>query len=252
VLYRIVTLTADDIELVSGSPSLRRDFLNYALMLSKPEILLNFKRYKTILDQRNNLLLKHGVVTDELLVWTEKLWFETVTIQQERRTFLEAVQTLVNTFLCDFFSAEEDQLQITLKYAPRKKDSATTFQDFWAWYSEHGLNQELEWRRTQFGAHLDDFVITFENKKARIFASRGQQKLIVFLIKTAELQLTTQSGEPGIFLLDDFLTDFDTSRMAMCLKTLQNLRFQVVITTPTDPQFMIYALDQNKTCLIEL
>lgn len=251
-LYRIVTLTADDSELVSGSPSLRRDFLNYALMLFKPEILQNFKRYKTILEQRNKLLLKQGAVTDELLVWTEKLWQESVTIQHERRSFLQAVQAVVNTFLVEYFSTEEDQLQITLTYAPRKKDSAATFQDFWGWYSEHGLTQELEWRRTQFGAHLDDFIITFQNKKARIFASRGQQKLIAFLIKTAELQLTTQSGEPGIFLLDDFLTDFDTNRLAMCLKTLQNLRFQVIITTPTNPQFILQSLDSHKTCLIEL
>ena len=251
-LYRIVTLTALDLELVSGAPSLRRDFLNYALMLYKPSLLPTFRKYKTILENRNNLLFKcRGIVSDELLIWSEKLWIVSSEIQNERRALLAEIEIRVNEMLSTYFSTDDEQLCVRLVYAPRKKDLFETFKDFWAYFSEYGLNQELEWGRGQFGMHLDDFVITFENKKARIFASRGQQKLIAFLIKTAELQLTT-SGEPGIFLLDDFLTDFDTNRMALCLKALQSLSFQVVITTPLDPRPMINILDQNKTCLIEL
>lgn len=252
-LYRIITLTALDLELVSGAPALRRDFLNYALMLSKPSLLSIFKQYKTILENRTKLLVQcGGIVSDQLLIWSEKLWATTCVLQQERKLFLKEIEVRVNHMLDHYFSTEDEKLSVNLVYMSRKKDEFSSFKEFWAYFVEHGLNRELEWGRGQFGIHLDDFTIVFENKKARIFASRGQQKLIAFLIKVAELQLTTQSGEPGVFLLDDFLTDFDTDRMTRCLKALQDLSFQVIITTPLNPQDMAFILNPLKTCLIEL
>ena len=65
--------------------------------------------------------------------------------------------------------------------------------------------QELRAKRSLFGAHLDNYIIQFQDKKSKSFASRGQQKLIVLLIKIA----LVQTLHSPIFLLDDFLVDFD-------------------------------------------
>ena len=65
-------------------------------------------------------------------------------------------------------------------------------------------------------------------KKARIFASRGQQKLIVFLIKIAQLQRIGCSGGAGVLLLDDFLTDFPTVTREQVIHLLEQLKNQAL------------------------
>ena len=69
------------------------------------------------------------------------------------------------------------------------------FNDFWNHYQDkHMLEQELKYKRTIIGCHLDDFDVVLENKKARTFASRGQQKLLTFLIKIAQFKYLEVSG----------------------------------------------------------
>jgi DNA replication and repair protein RecF len=114
---------------------------------------------------------------------------------------------------------------------PKLVKNDASFEDFLA---EHDWLYEDERRygRSLFGAHLDDIAITFEDKKSKSFASRGQQKLIVLLVKIAQMrQLMVQKGS-GIFLLDDFMTDFDEHRAANALNALMDLKMQLVITSP--------------------
>ena len=103
-------------------------------------------------------------------------------------------------------------------------------------------------RRSLFGAHLDDFSIDFyakegeegakegnrsqKNFKARRFASRGQQKLVIFLLKIALAQQLEKEQMQVTLLLDDFLTDFDHKRLSECLMLLSSLSCQVFITCP--------------------
>ena len=108
------------------------------------------------------------------------------------------------------------------------------FSDFWKNYKVKQLLLEQKWGRSLFGAHLDDFSIHFDGKKARIFASRGQQKLIVFLIKLAQLYQLYHHHETSTLLLDDFLTDFDQKHFHECIDALLALPkdTQTFITTP--------------------
>jgi len=102
--------------------------------------------------------------------------------------------------------------------------------------------------------NLDDFEIIFEGKKSKIYASRGQQKLVVLLIKIAQMKLLTQYSGPGIFLLDDFLTDFDLSKMHILLSILVALDCQLIFTSPSKnspiEQFLAARNDQYRVISI--
>src|SRR5260370_35305801 len=94
------------------------------------------------------------------------------------------------------------------------------------------MKSEQYFKRSLFGAHVDDFIITLEGKKSRACASRGQQKMIVLLVKIAQIKQLTLKNGPIIFLLDDFMTDFDVERGASLLQVLFELNCQLIFTSP--------------------
>lgn len=237
--YRVVTLAADDLSLVHGVPDERRNFLNYGLCLAQPALFTELKKYRQILDHRNSLLqtLKGNafvVRADEFEVWSKKLWEVSQLLKAARIEYLQELEKGVNRLLQTYFQETDAELCVRFFYKEKSGVEEGTFETFWQQYQKKYVDNELSFGRSFFGIHLDDFIIFFQNKKARIFASRGQQKLIVFLIKVAQLlSFKDKHQEPGILLLDDFLTDFDDRRLFDCVRVLQSLPFQIIVTCPT-------------------
>jgi DNA replication and repair protein RecF len=239
--YKVVGLSQDDLQLVVGAPEFRRAYLDQSLFLLNPQILQILKEYKKILDQRNRFIAIHshqkisGSKKDELFSWTKQLWDRSFLIQKDRVDFLKKVELQVNCFLKDFFSTLDSEISIELTYSKKnikeKKNKEILFEDFWNSYTTDLLEKEQRWARTLFGFHLDDFTINFKNKRARFFASRGQQKLVLFLLKIVQL-IQIQENEPGVLLLDDFLTDFDIDKLGCAVSLLNNQNFQFFVTSP--------------------
>ena len=237
--YRTVSLCADDIVAVSGEPDYRRDFLNQSVLLLDPSRYSMFKTYKQIVEQRKNLLqqIRHtggwgGQVFDQITVWSEKLWELAVEIKKMRIEYLEALEQNVNRLLAEYFCVTEPELQIKFRYLSKNVDSQDRFNDFWPAFYEKYYSSEVEQGRSYFGAHIDDFAIEFFGKKAKVYASRGQQKLIIFLMKVSQLDFMKSCGKPGVLLLDDFLTDFDKQNTKYGLELLERKDFQVFLTNP--------------------
>ncbi len=255
--YRMITLVADDLILVHGAPESRRDFLNYALFLFNPALLVTFKKYRQILDNRNSILqglrnrsLKLSL--DELEIWSKKLWDESQIIRQARIEYLHNLEVQVNQLLQTHFTSTDANLSIGFEYLDKAKPVTQTFEEFWPKFSATHLETEQQYGRSLFGIHLDDFAIVFQSKKARVFASRGQQKLIVFLIKVAQLLELGLVGESGVLLLDDFLTDFDDQRIQECFATLSFLPFQIILSCPTNPAILNLGKELGRASVLSL
>ncbi len=251
--FKVITLVAQDVELVQGEPELRRDFLNYALLLNNPALMTMFKQYRHVLTSRNNLLNQQAGLDDTLYVWTQQLWELTKELQHQRVLYLRQIETIVNALLTTYFSGQEAALTVSFDYKAKHHAIDTSFDDFWQHYQQTYALTEREWRRSLFGAHLDDFSITFQDKKARVYASRGQQKLIAFLLKIAQMhQLSESGGERGILLLDDFMTDFDYDRLGKCMAALKDLKFQLFLSCPIDPQVFLSHFNTKDVCSVYL
>ncbi len=226
--YRVITLTEDDLGLIKLGPDIRRQFADQAILLYKPEFIQHLKEYKTILDNRNKLL-QHAHVNREMYnLWTKQLWQKSLIIQHERIAFLKQLQQEVELMLKAYFDYD---IQIAFTYKPKKTASFETLDAFLENTSSL-FELENRFSRSLFGAHLDDFSITFQGNASRMFASRGQQKLIMLLIKIAQIKTLNAQKGPAIFLLDDFMTDFDQERAQIVLKALTDLESQLIFTAP--------------------
>jgi DNA replication and repair protein RecF len=112
--------------------------------------------------------------------------------------------------------------------------------------------QEFRYRRTVFGAHLDDMTILFNEKPARLFSSRGQQKLIIMLIKMASVKQLKNHSSNITFLIDDFMTDFDKEVMKKIINGALSLQTQLIFTSPTNDGIDTQLLLDKNTHIINL
>jgi DNA replication and repair protein RecF len=224
--YRIITITEDDLELVKLGPDVRRQFIDQAILLYNPMYIAHLKEYKAILENRNKLLQQTHIQRDLYDIWTEQLRQKSQVLQKERIAFLTSLQFEVHTLLAkhipgtDILFTYESKKSLEESYASFTTQHASLYE------------QERRFGRSLFGAHLDEIRITFQGSASRTFASRGQQKLIVLLIKIAQTKALKHAKGSAILLLDDFITDFDGKNAQLILNMLTELDNQLIFTVP--------------------
>ena len=232
--FRVITVTEDDLGLIKLGPEIRRHFIDQAILLYKPGYLELLKEYKIVLDNRNRLLQQQYVNTDMYHIWTEQLWTKSVMIQSEREMFLEHLSCMVDQMLASYFP-----YQIKISFAYKSKGTRhNSWEAFQEVISTSLFEQEKRFSRTLFGAHLDDILIDFQGASSRLFASRGQQKLITLFIKLAQLKSLEELKGAALFLLDDFMTDFDAERAEIALNALSELKSQLIFTAPINSSLL--------------
>ncbi|MBD3231176.1 DNA replication and repair protein RecF [Candidatus Dependentiae bacterium] len=249
-IYKVINVAENDLSIVNQGPSERRTFLNQSLFLLNSDYVFKLRKYKQILDQRNAFLLTKMSLNNELLAWTNQLWELSLEMQEERKKFLRNIEIIVNKLLYNYF----DDLEINFFYNSKNID-VHNFEEFWKFYKDNIYAKEAKWRRSLFGLHLDDFSISFKQKKARIFASRGQQKLILLLLKIAQILALKNKSDNLCLLIDDFFTDFDKQKIRKFFSIFNDLKCQIFITSPmeTIEAFLdIQDFDRNDFQVIKL
>jgi DNA replication and repair protein RecF len=227
--YRVITTTEDDLDLIKGGPDERRSFIDQAIVLYNPEFVTALRSLRKVIDQRNMFLQSPRVDNDLYAVWTQQLLEKSQLVQQIRSEALAHLSIEAQGLLNNYFHGE---IAISFEYISKLGDSEA-----------HGGDRELidvnlysrerRFGRSLFGAHLDDVAIKIHGKRARAFASRGQQKLLVVLLKVAQLKGLAKQKGSAIFLLDDFMTDFDDANNDILLEVLATLQTQLIFTCPT-------------------
>jgi DNA replication and repair protein RecF len=83
------------------------------------------------------------------------------------------------------------------------------------------------------GPHRDDLLFNVNDHDVATFGSQGQQRTTALAVKLAEIDLMKQeTGEYPILLLDDVLSELDTTRQTHLLTAIQD-KVQTFITTPS-------------------
>lgn len=231
--YRIVSITEDDLNLIKGSPDQRRSFMDQSIFLINPEHAQLLKEYRKVLKQRNALLASVNCNRLSYDIWTEKLNQLTNEVQKARTSFLSSAEKHVNNIIKKFFN---DAFTVSLHYKSKKED-----QDL--------FEKEKILKRSLFGAHLDDFLILYNEKQSKRYASRGQQKLAAVLLKSAVASLIKKRI---IFALDDFMTDFDEEKIKQLLNFFKIITPQLFITTPLRSDLLYQCIKNNDLQIIKI
>lgn len=243
--YRVISLSEDDMKLIQGAPEERRSFIDTALLLHDPAHAERMRSFRKIVLQRN-ALLEMGSSSSHTAIWSEQLFALSHEVIQARKSLLARIELALKTVALELGDARA----IELRYAPKHPEMLTsgTYEDFTAQLPELEM-RELRVKRTLWGAHLDDIHIIFDGKESRLFSSRGQQKLLLVLLKIAQVRdlIRHAATEHLFFLIDDFITDFDSKRIREIARLLDTLPCSLVITAPHEiPELDIVAFTQQQ------
>lgn len=221
----VIMFCPEDLELIKGSPALKRKFLDVNVGQISKKYLNSLISYKKILKQRNELLKNYhdGVKynKDLLLIITEKLIEEAKIVIDERNNFINNL----NPYILDKSAKISNQNEyIKIKYAPNcSKDDL---------YNEFikKLNQDIVAKTTTIGPHRDDFVVYINDYNSAIYGSQGQQRTAALSIMLGLADLYKTKTNKLIIILDDVFSELDIQRQNEILNLL-NLSNQIFITT---------------------
>jgi len=232
----VVMFAPEDLNIVKGSPGIRRRFLDMEIGQVQPSYLYDLSQYQKVLVQRNNLLKQsfrdkapNATMMD---VWNEQLVRLGIKIMKKRQNFIKKLQIWAESIHHGITNGSE---KLLIAYNPSFGNDETfeetvLFEQFMIKLSQ-AADQEIRRGTTLYGPHRDDLAFFINGKDVQTFGSQGQQRTTALSLKLAEIEFIQEEvGEYPILLLDDVLSELDTYRQTQLLETFQT-KVQTFITT---------------------
>ncbi|MBN1169062.1 DNA replication and repair protein RecF [Candidatus Woesebacteria bacterium] len=218
------------LDLVTESPSLRRDFLDDVLSQVDREYKRASLSYSKGLRRRNKILYfirEEEASRSQLAFWDKLLIKNGDYISSKRAEFIDYVNATPD-FNGQDFSLEYDKSAISEARLEQYKE------------------EEVAAATTLVGPHRDDLIFMLKKgkSKARLpagrdlsrYGSRGEQRMGVLWLKLAELEFIKQRTEQNpVLLLDDIFSELDHEHRDIVMDVVKN---QQTIITTADPHFV--------------
>ena len=221
----VVLFEPDDLQLLSGSPTRRRNFLDYFLSQIFPSFQLALTRYNKALKQRNNLLKRDNISKDELFPWNLMLAEYGAEIISKRQDFLELLNSKIEEVYFEI-SGVKDEIEIDYLGEKVSKN------EILAILSEN-IERDKILGYTNFGPHKHDIQFIFNKKPAQNVASRGENRSLVLALKFIETDILADlTSKRPIVLLDDVFSELDDDRQKLLTKHFS--KYQTIITSTNE------------------
>lgn len=224
--YPVVLFLPSDLNLISHSPSRRRDYFDKIFSQLNEQYNNDLLKYEKALKQRNELLKKDSP-RDSLFSWNLLLSKYGTNLFNYRKAFIQDINNkLTKTYRS--IAKNEDQVKIDYISEIDSISEAEYLKKIEASYEkDHILGH------TSFGVHHDDYLFVFNQKTANGSASRGETRSIVLALKFIEAELIQEKLHLNpIILLDDVFSELDETRRECLIENFQNN--QVIITSVED------------------
>lgn len=215
-------LNSDSFQLLEGSPSHRRSFLDWGVFHVEHGYRHLWSRFQRCLKHRNSLL-RHGRIDAlQLAVWDREFVQISEQISEFRRQYLASFKP----FFEDVCRRLGINLGYTLSYMPGW-DQDSPLEDL----LRAGLERDLKSGHSLTGPHRADLKIQVGGRMASEVLSRGQTKILITALKIAQgYLLRSSTGVQCVYLLDDLPAELDQRHRQLVGKLLQELEVQVLIT----------------------
>jgi DNA replication and repair protein RecF len=221
--YPVVLFEPEDLRLLHGSPSRRRDFIDRFLTQLNPTFATTLRKYDRALKQRNTLLKRDSTTNEDLFVWNVALSEYGAEIIEQR---IYAVE-LINKELTNYYqSISHTNDTVSVHYSHTSIDNSVNklLKEL-----EKNITYDKAVKHTSVGPHRHDVLFRFNNSPALSVASRGEVRSIMLALKKIEVAIIEAIvGLSPIILLDDVYSELDEIRQKNILSLSDN---QIIITT---------------------
>lgn len=225
-VLNVVFFSPEDLNIIKNGPAERRKFIDMELCQLDKIYVHDLISYGKVLAQRNRLLkdIRFSNGSRELMntldLWDMQLAEYGNHIIDRRKTFVEEINGVIAEIHGNITDGKE---KLRLQYEPSVNGNAL--------YDELAANRErdLKFGSTTVGPHRDDIGFYNHEIDIRRFGSQGQQRTAALSLKLSEIRLVKERiKDVPVLLLDDVLSELDSSRQRHLLDSIQGV--QTIIT----------------------
>jgi DNA replication and repair protein RecF len=222
---KAVTFSPEDMELLTGSPSRRRKYLDFVISQKDREYRRSLTSYEKGIRQRNKILekIREGEAERGQLFFWDRLVIKNGNYLTDKRTeyvnFLSA-QVIGGEmkFRCVYDKSEISEARI-LQYEAAEVAAATTLV---------GPHRDDLWIEMQDADQENNFVDVSK------YGSRGEQRMAILWLKKGEFNYLNEDGDCPVLLLDDIFSELDHKHRIIVEKVAEYVienGGQVIMTT---------------------
>lgn len=232
--FSVVLYLPSDLNIVKGSPSVRRQYIDTLISNLDPQHGKDSRSYYKTLGQRNALLSRGSKInTDTMEVWDDKLAEIGARVTDRRLKAIRKVGDVLKK-IYDSTSGVNSSVEIVYSNSYRKTDGLKkSIRD--------GLQESLEKDKyrghTSVGPHRDIISFYLNGRDTSSFASQGESKNLVLALKATEINIySSMKEEKPILLLDDITSELDRRRKNFLFNLLLSYSGQIFVTSTSEEE----------------
>ncbi len=226
---KTVLFSPEKIEIINGSPSIRREYIDKWIAYYDFEYKKKLDNYTNAIRRRNKVLEMHK--TEEQLKEELRFWNDYC---MEQAAYIFTKRTELTEFLNKH--PKLDAKSFTIEYQSNEFNQERL---------DKVYEEEKRWRKTLIGPQKDDFQISMWSKSSlppgkwnppagkkniHHYGSRSEQRMAVFWLKLNEILYyeETRKKKP-LLLLDDVFSELDIHNKKIVLDLIK--KYQSLVTT---------------------
>lgn len=229
-VFKVIIFFPDDLELIKGSPLVRRRFMNIEIGQIENKYIRVLNEYNLLLKNRNEYIRNkelNNIDEKYLATVNEQLSKLGSTIIIYRKDFIEKLSEKTNKIYKKIFGVGE----IKIEYKTNIDLKSPNLENEYLERINSNLKRDLYLKTTCIGPHRDDILFMLNNNDSRDQASQGQQRTIIISAKLAEAELIKErTNEYPVLLLDDIFSELDLEKNNNLIKSIDR-NIQTFITT---------------------
>jgi DNA replication and repair protein RecF len=228
---QVIYFSPEDLDLVRGEPTHRRDFLDKLLITRSPRLAGVISDYERVVRQRNTLLKTRAPETS-LAPWTEQLITYGSQLSAERMALVEALNPYVGANYKNLNEVKE----ASISYKSSTDGLTTSVEENAALLAARQIEvakQEIDRGVSLIGPHRDDLHLQLGEFPAKGYASHGESWSMAISLRIGSFNLLKSEGAEPILILDDIFAELDTARRAQ-LTSVTKMAEQTFITAAVE------------------
>lgn len=238
-IVNVVFFSPEDLNIIKNGPAERRRFIDLELCQLNKLYVHSLVQYNRVVTQRNKLLKEltfHPEYEETLDVWDMQMIQYGTEVMKCRREFIGELNGIIGSIHRQLSGAREE---ILITYDPNVLP-----ENFEKELME-GRSQDIRQKTSLTGPHRDDISFIVNGIDIRKFGSQGQQRTTALSLKLAEIEIVKKLvRDYPILLLDDVLSELDSSRQEQLLAGIGHI--QTVITCTGLDEFVDHRFPIDK------
>lgn len=222
-------ITPESFDVFWSSPKARRSFLDFGLFHVEHEYQKQWLEFSKLLKQTNALLRSGNANQRELEYWYKTYLQAGNRIDDLREAFLQKHFSEAICLLTDEIN-DPDKAElikgVEVKYRKKNLDAELDENKF-----KQVLERDKRYKQVNYGPNRADITFVKEGVDISTMLSRGQAKMMFYLLEMAMVNIVSKvTGKNIAILIDDLPSEVDPETRSTMIEMLLKTKAQIFVT----------------------